>query len=70
MLELDTTPITVVVKNGRWDAFGPTTPRSQYLIAILNQQGGVSDSVAEGTYHYNVKTIGLTLVASLTPVAE
>lgn len=70
MLDLDHDPITVVVKDGRWNAFGPLTHRSQFLHATLNEMGGVSDSVPDGTYHFNVKRVGMTFIASLTPVKE
>jgi hypothetical protein len=70
MLNLIHDPITVVVKDGRWDAYGPVTPRSQELYAILAAMGGVNESVADGTYHFNVTQVGLENIASLTPVTD
>lgn len=63
----DHTPILIEVANGRWDAYGPVTLRSQYLINILNAQGGVNESVPDGTYHFNVLEVMGEQVASLTP---
>lgn len=70
MLDLFHDPIIVVVKDGRWNAYGPVTPRSQELYAILAGMGGVNESVTDGTYHFNVKKVGLENIASLTPVTD
>lgn len=63
-------PLVVVVKGDRWDAFGSPTPRSQWLYAILEKQGGIAESVEDGTYHYNVRRRGFRLEASLTKVED
>ena len=64
-------PILIVVANGRWDAYGPITLRTQELTRILTEIGGVSDSVPEGNYHFNVKNLlGLWHRASLKPVKK
>lgn len=68
MFNRNQNPILIVVANGRWDAFGDVTPRNQELTKILTEMGGVSDSVPEGKYHFNVKKIGPRHLASLKPV--
>ena len=49
--------IVVIVGNGRWDAFGEPSPASQFLFELLNQMGGVSDSVPDGTYHFSAEVL-------------
>jgi hypothetical protein len=63
-------PLTVVVKNGRWDAYGPLTIRSQHLITVLNMIGGVSDRVPDGKYRFDVLIHGMTIISSLTPIED
>jgi len=70
MFKLNTDPLLVVVKDGRWDAFGPNTLRSQYLYKVLSYTGGVNESVPEGRYHFNVKLEGFKILTTLTPVKE
>lgn len=65
-IDTDLTPIVVVVANGRWDAYGEPTPRSQYLFNMLVALGGIADSVPEGTHHFNVLDVDGLTVASLT----
>jgi hypothetical protein len=49
----DESPIQVVVKDGRFDCYGPETDRSRYLAAFLTDYG-VSDTVEDGIYHFNL----------------
>lgn len=65
--DTDLTPIVVVVANGRWDAYGEPTPRTQYLYNMLVALGGINESVPDGTHHFNVLDVGGVPVASLTP---
>lgn len=60
-------PLTVIVTSERWDAVDAPTPRNIWLTQVLQQMGGVNESVAPGTYHFNVKRKGLKMVASLDP---
>ena len=48
-------PITIVVKNGRWIAYGLPTVRTEFLKKKLLEAGGVNVVVPDGTYYYNVK---------------
>jgi hypothetical protein len=67
----DLSPITVVVRDGRYDCYGPNTARSAWLADMLMRvQGGVNESVADGTYHYNVIRKGFTLESSLTLIED
>lgn len=66
----DLSPITIVVKGPRWEAFGSSTPRSQWLYAMVQKMGGISESVPDGTYHFNVKRKGLRLEASLVSIED
>lgn len=64
-------PILIVVADGRWDSFGALTPRSLELTQILTNMGGVSDSVPEGTYHFNAKKlIGSRYRVTLKPLEK
>lgn len=52
----DDTPIVVVVKDGRWDAYSmnPTlTLHDHFLLNLIKQQGGINESVTDGTYLFN-----------------
>ena len=60
--------IEIVVKDGRWTAYGPDTPRSKELFKILNEMGGVAETVPEGTHIFNVEHIaGDDYYATLEP---
>ena len=60
--------LTIVVTNDRWNAFGDDTPANRNLIEILKAQGGISDSVPPGTYHFTIIQHGIALPElSLTP---
>jgi hypothetical protein len=48
-------PLIVVVKGNRYECLGPTTSRSRFLFNLLQQQGGVAESVPDGIYHFNAK---------------
>lgn len=68
----DLNPILVVVNSSRYEAFslaGPVaTPRDEMLFALLQQQGGVSNTVAPGSYHFNaVPGKGSSLILTLEP---
>lgn len=47
-------PITVVVTDEQWAAFGIDTPRGQFLGTMLQALGGVNESTPPGTYHFNM----------------
>lgn len=68
MFNKNTDPIVVVVKNGRFDCFGPDNLRSHYLKNWLFKLGGINESVEEGTYHFNVVRKGFRHHASLTRI--
>jgi hypothetical protein len=65
-------PLVVEVKHGRWDAYGHTSHvwHSRFLYEVLSNVGGVSDSVPDGTYHFNIKRrwFGLQHETTLLPV--
>lgn len=60
-------PLTVLVTEGRWDAVDAPTPCNLWLVQVLQAQGGINESVPQGTYHYNVTKVDGLLVASLYP---
>jgi hypothetical protein len=60
-------PITIYVTTTDWKALGDSTPRSKWLYSCLVKQGGISESVPPGIYHFNVERIGFKLQASLLP---
>ena len=70
MPKKNTDPLVVVVKDGRWNAFGTPGTRSEWLFATLQAQGGIADSVGDGTYHYNIKRKGFRLVATLIKIED
>lgn len=60
--------LVIVVGNGRWDAFGDPSPANQFLLELLQQMGGVSESVADGTYHFSAEVLeGETFAVHLEP---
>jgi hypothetical protein len=67
MPKKDRSPITIYVTGNEWKALGDDTPRSKWLYSMLVKQGGISETVPTGIYHYNVKRVGFKLVASLLP---
>ena len=70
MPEQDITPILVVVDRDRYQCYGAETPRSHELTKILKDLGGVSDTVSDGRYNFNVTLIEETVYATLFPVTE
>lgn len=65
-------PILVIVENGDWDAlsFRPVpTPRDLSLCDVLKELGGVSDTVEEGLYRFNIQVVEADFAISLTPIA-
>lgn len=48
-------PITVVVHDGRYDAFveAPITKNDEITFEMLEKLGGVSDQVEDGRYHFS-----------------
>jgi hypothetical protein len=64
----DLTPLTIIVGNGRWDAIGNLTPRNQWLYSVLQNQGGINESVEDGLYHFNVKREGFKLKLTLDKI--
>lgn len=63
-------PIIIIVKEDRYDAYGPETPRSRQLMATLQRMGGINESVAPGLYHFNVIHQDGQLLATLTPFED
>ena len=59
-------PLLVKVHDGRYECFGVPTARSTYLFTMFQAQG-ISDTVPDGYYHFNVKREGFKLVATLLP---
>lgn len=68
MFKKNTDPIVVVVKDGRFDCYGPDNARSVFLKNLLFNLGGINETVEEGTYHFNAIRRGFKLEASLTPI--
>lgn len=65
----DKTPLHIVVSENRWDAFGvPSSWRQWWLFATLKSNGGISDTVPPGNYHYNVERRGFKLLVTLDPI--
>jgi hypothetical protein len=48
-------PLTVIVTETGWEAYGPDTPWSKVLYKQLVKLGGVNESVPPGEYHFNAK---------------
>ena len=71
MPDTSTQPIVVEVANGRYDCFAyntPPTQRDKNLFAFLDGMGGVSDSVTDGRYHFNIEFGLLGVKVSLDPI--
>ena len=63
MPKQDLTPIIVEVKDGRWDAYSinpEPTERDQMLLALINESGGINESVTPGLWSFNATPIGDT----------
>lgn len=52
-------PLYVVVANGHYDMIGAPTLRNKFLARLLTAQGGVNESVEDGTYIYRAKRLTL-----------
>jgi len=67
-------PIVVVVSDGRYDCYSlhsEPTLHDHALMALLKHLGGVSDSVAEGTWHFSAELLDPeNAVVHLEPVPE
>lgn len=50
-------PITVIVQNGRYDAFveHPITKNDEITFEMLEKLGGINESVEDGRYHFSWK---------------
>lgn len=75
MFKKNRAPIIVEVKDGQWNAYGDTklnsAARNTLLFQLLEAQGGVSDTVPEGLYHFDmVRTHGNNYDLSLTPIGR
>ncbi len=62
------TPLIVVVGNGRYDCYGPVTARSKFLSEQLEKLDGVSDTVVDGTYLFNMQRRGLKFYYTLDAI--
>lgn len=54
-------PILVVVADGRYECFslsGEPSERDRALFETLQNAGGVSDTVEDGSYYFNVEVLG------------
>lgn len=75
MFKKNRAPIIVEVKDGQWNAYGDTklnsAARNTFLFQLLEAQGGVSDTVPEGLYHFDlILTNGTKMEMSLTPIGR
>lgn len=59
--------IVVIVKDGRYNMFGPPTLRSAFLAKHIETTGGISDTVPDGTYHYYFSRRGFKIYSNLVP---
>lgn len=49
-------PLTVIVTENRWDALGdPSSVRDNWLCWLIKKEGGISETVPPGTYHYTAR---------------
>jgi len=68
MIDANIAMLEVVVENGRWNAYGDGSESSVEAYNILVSQGGINESVPEGTYVYTVERISNTsCLVSLYP---
>lgn len=61
-------PLTLVVDDSEWNAFGPITRRSRALYNLLQLVGGINESVEPGTYQFNARRLGFRLETMLAPI--
>lgn len=63
--------LIIQVKEGRYDAFGPATPVGTFLMSVIEELGGINESVEDGFYHFRVwKDENGRIQASLTRFEE
>lgn len=64
--------IAVIVEEGRWLAVGdPESVKTHVAMAMLNQQGGINETVTPGYYTYTVRPkFPLKAVVTLTKVCD
>lgn len=63
-------PLSIVVENGHWGAFGDATSwKNRFAMKLLENAGGISDTVEDGWYQFTVERRGWTLYTNLQKVA-
>lgn len=71
MIEANIAMLEIVVVDGHWYAYGENIPSSAEAYSMLVSQGGIAESVAEGTYIYTVERVNdTTCLVSLNPKQE
>lgn len=71
MIEANIAMLEIVVVEGHWYAYGDNVQSSAEAYSILVGQGGISDSVPDGTYIYTVERVNdTTCLVSLNPKQE
>lgn len=65
---LNKKPFYVIVTEDRYDMIGdPTSKVNKMKANLIKKAGGVSDTVAPGTYDFQLVHKGLMLVADFVP---
>lgn len=71
MIEANIAMLEIVVEKGHWYAYGEPVPSSAEAYNILVAQGGINESVQDGTYIYTVERVNeTTCLVSLNPKQE
>lgn len=59
--------LTIVVKNGRYDAYGAPTYLSAIKMNVLKIIGGINETVSDGEYTFDLKWKPFRFYAVLYP---
>lgn len=71
MIDANIAMLEIVVVEGHWYAYGDNVPSSAEAYSILVGQGGINESVPDGTYIYTVERLSDTnCLVSLAPKQE
>lgn len=68
---VDGPPIIIYVYDDKWEAGSirnPPTKRDLALFEVIKDMGGISNTVRQGTYHFNLERKRLRLRLTLLPV--
>jgi|CXWK01.1.fsa_nt_gi hypothetical protein len=64
---METNQLLIVVSEGRYDMYGYPNLMNRFRAIFVKVMGGISDTVAPGTYKFKIVRRGFRLYTELTP---